>query len=69
MTRAAGSRSATKLAQAQILRALETSWRNWRAFIAEKKDELAQRQADEAGIDDLTTPLNATLPVLVTTNE
>ena len=60
MTRAAGTRSATKLAQAQILRALETTWRNWRAFIAEKKDELAQRQADEAGIDDLTTPLNAT---------
>ena len=50
MTRAAGTRSATKLAQAQILRALETTWRNWRAFIAEKKDELAQRQADEAGI-------------------
>ena len=60
MTRAAEPRSATKLAQAQILRALETTWRNWRAFIAEKKDELTQRQADEAGMDDLTTPLNAT---------
>ena len=60
MTRTAGQRSATKLAQAQILRALETTWRNWRAFIAEKKDELTQRQADEAGIDDLTTPINAT---------
>lgn len=60
MTRTSGPRSATKQAQAQILRALETTWRNWRAFIAEKKDELSQRQADESGLDDLTTPLNAT---------
>jgi hypothetical protein len=60
MTRTSGSRSATKQAQAQILRALETTWRNWRAFIAEKKDELTQRLADESGLDDLTTPLNST---------
>ena len=37
-----------KLAQAQILRALETTWRNWRAFIAEKKDELTQRQTSSS---------------------
>jgi len=59
MTRTSNGRSATRLAQAQILRALETSWRNWRAFIAERREELAQRAADEAGVDDLTTPVGA----------
>ncbi|HEX9372046.1 MAG TPA: hypothetical protein VF897_13615 [Roseiflexaceae bacterium] len=57
MTRANSGRSQAKLAQAQLLRELESTWRAWRAYIAEKKDEIAQRQADESGLDDLTVPL------------
>ncbi len=49
-----GQRKAANLAKAQLITAVETTWRTWRAFIREKQDDIQRRQNDATVLDDLT---------------
>ncbi len=46
--------AAINSAEATLARDIERVWRHWKAFIAEKQDELAARQLDDAPDADLT---------------
>jgi len=53
-------RRAVDGASSTLARDIERIWRNWKAFIAEKQDEIATQQADESPEADLTGGPRAT---------
>ncbi|HEX6293021.1 MAG TPA: hypothetical protein VFZ66_27810 [Herpetosiphonaceae bacterium] len=44
----------TQLSRQQLIAESEATWRKWRAFLREKQAEHQRRQAERAGLDDLT---------------
>ncbi|HEX6288245.1 MAG TPA: hypothetical protein VFZ66_03600 [Herpetosiphonaceae bacterium] len=54
----------TQLSKQQLLAESEATWRKWRAFLREKQAEHQHRQAERAGLDDLTQAAGTSMEVV-----